>query len=138
MEESSDFRCIHAGSGRKRYAPLSGVPRTPELKKSKLSEITPPKSPLGNKKRKQRASYTVLRKDVGWTSWRDFYYACRESGIQYELILNKTGDKGDDGIKIFVSDLVWLANETTRLFDLLNEDTTEEEGGEIEGDQNHD
>lgn len=138
MEESSNICRLYAGKGRKRDAPLSGLPRTPELKKAKLSQISPPKSPLGNKKRKQRASYTVLRKDVGWTAFRDFYYACRESGIQYELVLNTSGDKGDDGIKIFVSDLVWLANETTRLFDLLNEDTTEEEDGEIERDQSND
>jgi len=128
MERTSEFRGIHAGERRKRDSSLPRVPGTPEFKKVKLSEISPSKRAFRSKKRNKRASHTVLREDVGDRAWRQFWLTCREGGVQYQVIIDDSCDRGKDGIKVYLSDLVWLANETTRLFSILNEDTTEEEG----------
>lgn len=128
MERASEFRGVHAGERRKRDSSLPRVPGTPEFKKIKLSKSSPSKSAFRAEKRNKRASHTVLREDVGDRAWRQFWLTCREGGVQYKVIIDDSADRGKDGIRIYLSDLVWLANETTRLFSILNEDTTEEEG----------
>lgn len=128
MEQPSEFRSVYAGKRRERDSSLPRVPGTPEFKKVKLSKSPPTKSSFRGKARNKRASHTVLREDVGDRAWRQFWLTCREGGIQYQVIIDDSCDRGKDGIKVYLSDLVWLANETTRLFSILNEDTTEEEG----------
>lgn len=63
-----------------------------------------------------------------------FIRTLRESGTQYQLHVEQSGGRNRiTAITIRNADLVWLANETSRLYSILNDYTTEEEEGETPG-----
>lgn len=136
MEPSSPLRRLYVGDRkRKSDSPLPRVSGTKKLKADKLSKISPTKSAFRGTKRNKRECHTVLREDVGDAEFERFYRTLLESGTQFRREWVNCGEHEHvSGLTINISDLVWLANETTRLLSILNESETEEEGGETGSD----
>lgn len=124
MEQSSNIRGLHLGKRRVRDETLPRIPGTPEQPKNKLPKTTHSPCTLRDQTRHPRTSCVILRQDVGSNHFTRLWRTLMESGRQFNFH-RSIYSPNYDIITVRAADLVRLANDGSRILDLIEETTQE-------------